>query len=158
MAPSLDSISEVKVQASNSRPSTGRAGGANIIVVTKSGTSRFSGSAAYYKRHEAFNANTWDRQRACDTSGGSSALCDRRATGTTIGVHPRWAGNRPGNVVQRERDKLFFFYSLDLLPRSDPFLVNTTFPSALERNGEFSQTVNNAGQLRYIRDPQRAAV
>ena len=26
-------------------------------------------------------------------------------------------------------------------------------PSALERNGDFSQTRNNAGQLRFIRNP-----
>ena len=158
VAPSLDSISEVRVQASNFQAEYGRAGGANVIVVTKSGSSTFHGSAAYYKRHEAFNANTWDRQRTCDTAaaqGQSSALCDA----------PRYRYDNsaftlggpvivPGTRFNRERDKLFFFYSLDLLPRTDPFLVNSTFPSALERDGNFSQTVNNAGALRYIRDPQ----
>ena len=52
VTPSLDSIAEVKVQTSNYQAEYGRAGGANIIVVTKSGSSRFSGSAAYFKRHE----------------------------------------------------------------------------------------------------------
>ena len=62
----------------------------------------------------------------------------------------------PNSNFNRRRDKLFFFYSLDLLPRTDPFLVNSTVPSELERNGDFSQTFNNAGVLRYIRDPQRS--
>ena len=57
VTPSLDSIAEVKIQTSNYQAEYGRAGGANIIVVTKSGSSQFSGSAAYFKRHEALNAN-----------------------------------------------------------------------------------------------------
>ena len=59
----------------------------------------------------------------------------------------------PGTTFNEKRDKLFFFYSLDLLPRTDPFLVSSTMPSALERNGDFSQTRNNAGVLRFIRNP-----
>jgi hypothetical protein len=51
----------------------------------------------------------------------------------------------PGTDFNEKRDRLFFFYSLDLLPRTDPFLVSSTMPSALERNGDFSQTRNNAG-------------
>jgi hypothetical protein len=154
VTPSLDSISEVKIQTSNYQAEYGRAGGANIIVVTKSGTSRFSGSAAYFKRHEGFNTNSWDRRRTCDASGGTSPLCET----------PRYRYDNsaftlggpvliPGTTFNQKRDKLFFFYSLDLLPRTDPFLVSSTVPSALERNGDFSRTVNNAGVLRNIRNP-----
>src|SRR5262245_30872028 len=64
-APALDSIAEVKVQASNFQAEYGRTSGATIVVVTKSGSAKFSGSAAYYKRDEAFNANTWDRRNSC---------------------------------------------------------------------------------------------
>jgi hypothetical protein len=46
VTPSLDSISEVKIQTSNYQAEYGRAGGANIIVVTESGSSQFHGSAA----------------------------------------------------------------------------------------------------------------
>ena len=154
VTPSLDSISEVKIQTSNYQAEYGRAGGANIIVVTKSGSSRFSGSAAYFKRHEALTENTWDRRRTCDATGGTSPLCAK----------PRYRYDNsaftlggpvlvPGRTFNETRDKLFFFYSLDLLPRTDPFLVSSTMPSALERNGDFSQTRNNAGQLRFIRNP-----
>jgi hypothetical protein len=45
-APALDSIAEVKVQASNFQAEFGRSSGATISVITKSGSSRFSGSAA----------------------------------------------------------------------------------------------------------------
>jgi hypothetical protein len=158
VAPSLDSISEVKVQASNFQAEYGRAGGANVVVVTKSGSSSFHGSAAFYKRHEAFNSNAWDRQRTCDAAtarGEASALCEPARyrydnSAFTLGGPVLI----PGIRFNQGRDKLFFFYSIDLLPRTDPFLVNSTFPSAGERNGNFSRTVNNAGALRYIRDPQ----
>ncbi len=154
VTPSLDSISEVKIQTSNYQAEYGRAGGANIIIVTKSGSSRFSGSAAYFKRHEGLNTNDWDRRRACDATGGTSPLCEK----------PRYRYDNsaftlggpvlvPGSEFNTKRDKLFFFYSLDLLPRTDPFLVSSTMPSALERNGDFSQTRNNAGVLRFIRNP-----
>ena len=154
VTPSLDSIAEVKIQTSNYQAEYGRAGGANIIVVTKSGSSRFAGSAAYFKRHEGLNTNDWARRRTCDATGGTSPLCAK----------PRYRYDNsaytlggpvliPGSDFNRKRDRLFFFYSLDLLPRTDPFLVNSTVPSALERNGDFSRTVNSAGQLRFIRDP-----
>jgi hypothetical protein len=158
VAPSLDSIGEVRVQASNYQAEYGRAGGANIIVVTRSGTSQFHGSAAYFKRHERFNANAFDRTQTCTSAraqGQTSPLCSPARyrydnTAFTLGgpvLLPRSGFNRG-------RDTLFFFYSLDLLPRSDPFLLNSTMPSARERNGDFSQTFNNAGVLRYIRDPR----
>ena len=157
VAPSLDSIAEVKMQASNFQAEYGRAGGANIIVVTKSGTANFRGSAAYYKRHEALNSNTWDRRRTCDAAiaaGQTSALCEPARyrydnSAFTLGGPVLL----PGTDFNKSRDKLFFFYSLDLLPRTNPFLVNSTFPTQAERNGDFSRTVNAAGQLRFIRDP-----
>jgi hypothetical protein len=154
VTPSLDAIAEVKIQTSNYQAEYGRAGGANIIVVTKSGSSKFRGSAAYFKRHEALTSNPWDRRRTCDATGGTSPLCAK----------PRYRYDNsaftlggpvliPGTTFNEKRDKLFFFYSLDLLPRTDPFLVSSTMPSALERNGDFSQTRNNAGVLRFIRNP-----
>src|SRR5688572_8726863 len=64
-APGLDSIAEVKVQASNFQAEYGRSSGATITVVTKSGSRDFRGSAAFFKRHEALNTNAWDRRRQC---------------------------------------------------------------------------------------------
>ena len=60
----------------------------------------------------------------------------------------------PGTRFNRNRDKLFFFFSQDLLPRTDPgVLRQLTMPTERERAGDFSQTVNSQGDLRYIRDP-----
>jgi hypothetical protein len=153
-APALDSIAEVKVQTSNFQAEYGRSSGASITVVTKSGSSQFRGSGAYYKRHEALNANPWDRTRQCEA--GQQASCST----------PRYRYDNiawtiggpvliPGTEFNSGRDKLFFFFSQDLLPRTDPGnLQFSTMPTARERAGDFSQTFNSQGALRYIRDPQ----
>ena len=147
VTPSLDSIAEVKIQTSNYQAEYGRAGGANIIVVTKSGSSRFSGSAAYFKRHEALTENYLGpaahlrRHRWHLAAVREAALPLRQ-----LGVHAGRTGADSGDDVQRNRDKLFFFYSSTCCRAPIPFLVSSTMPSALERNGDFSQTCNNAGQ------------
>ena len=152
-APALDSIAEVKVQTSNFQAEYGRSSGASITVVTKSGSSQFHGSGAYYKRHEGLNANTWERERQCKA--GQQASC---ATPRYRYDNIAWTIGGPvllpGTSFNSNRDKLFFFFSQDLLPRTDP--GNLQFghmPTAAERAGDFSQTVNSSGQLRYIRDP-----
>ena len=156
-APALDSIAEVKVQASNFQAEYGRSSGATITVVTKSGTRDFHGTAAYYKRNEKFNTNTWDRRRQCDA--GQLASCEKAPyrfdnTAWTIGG-PVLV---PGTDFNRNRDKLFFFFSQDLLPRNDPGTLQlSTMPTALERQGDFSQTLDSQGRVRWIRDPQLAA-
>ena len=152
-APALDSIAEIKVQASNFQAEYGRSSGATITVITKSGTRDFRGSAAYYKRNEEFNTNTWDRRRQCDA--GQVASCAKAPyrfdnTAWTIGGPVLL----PGTGFNHNRDKLFFFFSQDLLPRNDPGTLQlSTMPTALERAGDFSQTFNSQGQLRWIRDP-----
>jgi hypothetical protein len=162
-APALDSIAEVKVQASNFQAEYGRSSGATITVVTKSGTREFRGTAAYYKRHESLNTNSWDRRRACDaaisTGQTNNPNCQKAPyrfdnTAWTIGGPVLI----PGTSFNRNRDKLFFFFSQDLLPRKDPGTLQlSTMPTALERSGDFSQTFDSQGRMRFIKDPQLAA-
>ena len=55
--PNIDSIAEVKVMVSNFSAENGRNGGANISIITKSGTQQFHGTGWWTHRHEQFNAN-----------------------------------------------------------------------------------------------------
>lgn len=71
IAPAPETLSEVKLQTSLYDASTGRSGGGNFQLVTKSGTNSFNGSAYYYLQNEKFNANDFffnkdgiDRPRA----------------------------------------------------------------------------------------------
>ncbi|MGH9385251.1 MAG: carboxypeptidase regulatory-like domain-containing protein [Vicinamibacterales bacterium] len=154
-APALDSIAEIKVQTSNFQAEYGRSSGATIVAVTKSGSRDFHGSLAYFRRDDKFNANSWERITQC--AAGQLSSCnkppyDYNNTTYTLGG-PVLLPGRLGHFNER-RNKLFFFWSQDLLPKTDPnTLTQVTMPTALERNGDFSQTFDTQGRLIYIRDP-----
>src|SRR5690606_36698723 len=57
--PSVDSIGEFKVLRSLYPAESGRSGGGQINVVTRSGTDKFHGSLFEFVRNEKFNANSF---------------------------------------------------------------------------------------------------
>ena len=68
----------------------------------------------------------------------------------------RWAVpcSSRGPSFNKSRNKLFFFWSQDILSRTDPGSLNQRrTPTALERQGDFSQTVDGSNRLIFIRDP-----
>src|SRR5262245_1144087 len=155
-APALDSIAEVLVQTSNFQAEYGRSSGATVTVVTRSGSKDFHGSAAYYKRDDAWNGNEFARRRACGL--GVTAQC--KPPDYTFDNGAWTLGGPvllPGTSFNRGRNKLFFFFSQDILSRTDPGNLNERrMPTQLERNGDFSQSTDNQGRLLFIRDPQLA--
>ena len=77
IAPAPETLSEVKLQTSLYDASTGRSGGGNFQLITKSGTNQFNGSAYFYLQNEKFNANDFffnkdriDRPKASRYEGG----------------------------------------------------------------------------------------
>jgi Carboxypeptidase regulatory-like domain len=57
--PNPDAIAEFKIQTSSYDAGYGRNPGANVNVVTKSGTNNFHGAAFEFFRNTALNANNW---------------------------------------------------------------------------------------------------
>ena len=153
-APALDSIAEVRVQTSNFQAEYGRSSGATITVVTRSGSKDFRGSLAYYKRDDSLNGNEFSRRQQCSL--GNTAQCDPPLyqfdnTAWTLGG-PVLV---PGTDFNKGRNKLFFFFSQDILSRTDPGSLNQRrMPTDLERRGDFSQTFDGQNRLVFIRDPQ----
>ena len=152
-APALDSIAEMRVQTSNFQAEYGRSSGATITVVTRSGSRDFHGSAAFYKRDDEWNGNEYSRRILCSSQ---PAQCDPPLytfdnTAWTLGgpvLIPKTSFNKG-------RNKLFFFWSQDILARTDPGNLNQRrVPTALERNGDFSQSFDNQNRLIFIRDPR----
>src|SRR5688500_20382489 len=77
IAPAPETLQDVKLQTSLYDASTGRSGGGNFQLITKSGTNQFHGSAYWYVQNEKFNANEFffnkegiDRPRARRNEGG----------------------------------------------------------------------------------------
>jgi hypothetical protein len=62
----VDAIQEVQVLTGNYMPEFGRASGGQIRFITKSGSSRFTGSFADFYRDNALQANTFTRNKSPD--------------------------------------------------------------------------------------------
>ena len=60
----LDAIAEVKVLLNTYRAEYGRAGGGQVQIVSKSGSSKYHGNLYYYGRHESLNATNFFNNRA----------------------------------------------------------------------------------------------
>jgi hypothetical protein len=136
----IDSIAEFKLLTNAYSAEYGRAVGGQLQVVTKSGTQSFHGSGYWYGRRGNWNANTWTNNRAGNPryTGDTPA---RNDSGYTIGG-PIYI---PG-VFNKEKKKLFFFWSQEFQRRSDPVAERLTrTPTELERLGDFSQSVDNNG-------------
>ena len=96
---SLDSVQEFRVLTSNYQAQYGRSSGAQISVVTKSGTDQFHGSGYIEHRNESLNANNWLNNR----DGQPRALFRFNDAGYTLGgpiYGPRF--------LQKLKDKVFF--------------------------------------------------
>src|SRR5205823_11972008 len=79
--PNPDSIQEFKVQVGQYDASYGRNAGANVDVVTKSGTNQFHGDVWEYFRNTALNANDYFLNRAKQPKG----VLDQNQFGFTLG-------------------------------------------------------------------------
>src|SRR5262249_10833697 len=124
----------------------GRSSGGTINVVIKNGTRDFHGSGFYFKRHEQFNANEFFN----NLRNVPKPLYRFNYWGGTIGGPVI----NPGTSFNKNKDKLFFFWSQEYLPRNYPTRQGTiTYPTALERAGDFSKTLDTSGRLIVIRDP-----
>lgn len=146
---SQDAIAEVKVLLTNYQAEYGRLSGANVQLVSKSGTREFHGSGAYYKRHEQWNANNFFNNRL----GRSKPIYRYNTWNYTIGGPVYIPGKFNPN-----KDKLFFFWSQEGWPlkTSDP-VAQRTVPTELERAGDFSRSLDLNGSLIVINDPNTRA-
>jgi hypothetical protein len=149
MTTSLDAVSEVKVLRDNYAAEYGNNGGAMINIVTKGGGSDYRGTAYYFIRNEALNANNFFSNKA----GLPRPLYRFNYWGLNFGGPmplPRFGEGGPSLV----KHKAFFFFNMEkphTITPTDPVFV--TVPTALERIGNFSQSKNSSGATPVILDP-----
>ena len=142
---SLDSMAEFKILTGTYQAEYGRNAGAQISMVTKSGTSQFHGSGYWYHRHDDLNANTWIN----NVRGLPRNLFRFNNPGYTIGG-PVYIPK----LLHATKNRLFFFWSEEFQRQLQPnVLDNRTVPTALERKGDFSQSVDNNNRPLVIKNP-----
>ncbi len=141
---SMDSVAEVRILLSNYQAEYGNAAGANVEMVLKSGARDFHGLGSWFKRHEQFNANNFFNNRL--------SVPKARYRYNTWTYNIGGPAYLPGKF-NRDKDKLFFFWSQEFWPRKDAGTYQVTTPTELERAGDFSETLDLNNRLIVIRDP-----
>jgi hypothetical protein len=135
-SPAVDAVQEFKVQTNFFSAEFGQTGGAVINMVMKSGTNNFDGTGYYFLRHSALNSTEFFTARA----GRAKPDFRRDQIGGVFG----------GPLM---RNKTFFFATYEYTVQKSPLSSTRTVPTLLERQGDFSQTRNAAGQVMTIYNP-----
>jgi Carboxypeptidase regulatory-like domain len=131
-----DSIEEFRVTTTNADASQGRSSGAQISLVTKSGTNSFKGALYEYHRNTVTTANDYFN---------NAAGVKRPALLRNL------FGGRLGGPIMK--DKLFFFYNYEGLREAKGVSVVRTVPLASLGAGNI-RFRDNAGAVRTISETQ----
>ena len=144
-SPSVDSISQFKVETSTTSAGNGGAAGAQISLITKSGTNRIHGTLWEFNRNDALT-QTYDAIAHADAP---SPRLNRNQYGANIGgpiVIPR---------IYNGHNKSFFFFNWE-----SGTAVNGTSPTRLTvptvdevSNGNFAGLRSSSGALITLRNP-----
>lgn len=111
---SVDAMQEFRIQTSTYAPEFGRTPGAQISIVTRSGTNRFHGTLFDYLRNDALDANNWFNGYV-----NSPPLPKARERQNDFG------GTFSGPI---RKDRTFFFFSYEGLRLRLPETTLTTVP------------------------------
>src|SRR6267143_437627 len=113
---SVDALQEFRIQTSTYAPEFGRTPGAQISIVTRSGTNRFHGTLFDYLRNDLFDANDWFAN--------SKGLKKPEERQNDFG------GTFSGPIL---KDKAFFFFSYEGLRLRLPRVALTEVPDVNAR-------------------------
>jgi hypothetical protein len=145
--PSVDAVQEFKVQTNTYSAEFGRSGSGIINMIYKSGTNQFHGSVFEFLRNSDLDSNGFFSNR----NGVALPNFKRNQFGASLG------GPVDIPKVYKGRDKTFFFFAYEGLRQGSATTLNTTVPTAAQRAGDFSHTLNAAGQQVTIYDPTTTA-
>jgi hypothetical protein len=147
--PSMEAVAEFKVLTNGLSAEYGRLSGGAVVLVTRSGTNEFHGSAYEYFKNDMLNATDWSSNRF----GRKKGVFHENVFGGAIGGPVRIPKLYDG------RDKTFFFLNYEGgRYRSGSNAQLASVPSELERAGDFSQSLIDAGVPVQVFDPLTARV
>ncbi len=134
----LDSLEEFRVATSNSNADSGRSSGAQVSLVTKSGTNNLHGTLYEYNRSSIGEANDWFNEHAQVGAGlpNKPGELIRNTFGVSFG----------GPII---KDKLFFFATYEGQRTRENLQVTRTVPSMLLRQGTI-QYYDKTGTLQQL--------
>ncbi|HJZ99278.1 MAG TPA: carboxypeptidase-like regulatory domain-containing protein, partial [Candidatus Solibacter sp.] len=132
-SPPMDAVTEVTVQQNSVDAEYGHSAGGILNVSMKSGGNDVHGDLYYFGRNPALNA-------------ASNPITHAK---NQVRNHI-WGGTAGHPIV---KNRLFHFFAFERWNQHEPRSRTMTLPTALEREGDFSQSLNASGGLRGIYDP-----
>ena len=128
-----DSLQEFRVITSNATAEFGRSSGAQVALVTKSGTNDFHGNLFYFHRNSALAANEWGN--------------NLNNIARPFLLQHQYGGDVGGPVI---KDRTFFFFNYQGQRQVSPYTRTRTVYTPLAKQGIFRYVVGgrntNAGQ------------
>lgn len=140
LRPNPDSLQEFQIVTSSATAELGRSSGAQVTLVTRSGTNQFRGNLFEYYQTPDFNAKSYPETIA----GSAKGQFVQHIFGGSLGgplFNPGFGeGTKPGFL----RDRAFFFVNLQFLRAYDTALVTRTVYTPQARQGIFRYVVGRA--------------
>ena len=130
----MDSLEEFRVTTTNANADSGRSSGAQVSLVTKSGTNQFHGSVYEYNRTLLGAANDWFNKESQLSTGlpNKPGQLIRNTFGAAIG----------GPAI---KNRLFFFANYEGQRSREAVQTNQAVPSANLRQGIVTYCSSNCG-------------
>lgn len=142
-SPSPDAVQEMRVQTNTYDAEFGHSGASFVNVSTRSGTNDLHGSVFWFLQNDNLNANWWFDNR------NGVAKPERKRNG--------YGGSLGGPIFLPKlydgRDRTFFFVNYEGTKIRGVSSARAIVPTALEREGDFSQTRDLDGDPFTIYDP-----
>jgi hypothetical protein len=141
-----DSVEEFRVVTTNANADSGRSSGAQVSLVTRSGSNRYHGSIYEYYRPTNTVANDWFNKQAEIGSGGSN-------------TPPKFLRNTFGGSfgAPLKKDKLFYFVAYEGQRTAEDLQVTQEVPMAGFRAGNLTY-VNSTGNSTTLTPAQIASM
>ncbi|MGE5112613.1 MAG: TonB-dependent receptor [Acidobacteriaceae bacterium] len=131
---SQDAVQEFQVNSNSYSAELGRAGGAVVNVITKSGSNDFHGAAFEFYRDQSLNAN--------DPIAKQNAALQNKPMPRKPRYHfNQFGGNLGGPIV---KNKLFFFFDYDGQRNQQPNIISYITPNIA------APTANQAAAIAYL--------
>jgi hypothetical protein len=145
--PPQEAVGEVRYITNSFSAEYGRSAGGVVVAAGRSGANQLHGSAYDYLRNDKLNANTWANNRNNVRRGRQR----RNDYGFSL------SGPVVLPSIYTGRNKTFFFFNWDETNDHGVQTPMASVPTALQKAGDFSQTMTSAGALIRIYDPLTTA-
>jgi hypothetical protein len=147
--PSIEGLAEFKVLTNGLSAEYGRLSGGAVLLVTRSGSNDFHGGGYEFFKNDKLNANDWNSNRLGEAKG----VFHDNVFGFTLG------GPITIPKIYNGKNKTFFFVNYEgTRHKSGSNSSLASVPTDLEKQGDFSQSLEDNGYKVQIYDPLTGSI